>query len=347
MCDDALALSASGNSSYQRNMSRTNEIIAAAVKFIKNATLPPTFESINQLLRGHFSDFSEEDAQTLKEVLPVFYGPGNAILKCINLKVGESFPLDLFLLILEYKGARDTLDIYYGKARRIGKQLKDVFEQSNLLEVNSYAYRDPSHNLQSACQGIVESKFLRNHFSVYMNGKLAYLGECSPNVVMPIFNTIVHFDTPDEQIEILGKWNSYISQFRSFKEFPVPVIIKVSDNRDGVKPMVENWLREVGVVASEVKIVANANKKVFLNPDKRGVDPELKVAAPIEIGEPVKARSMQRVMKKLSQQGTKKPWSHERPVEELRQVIMELVSWLKVKVATILLEKVTIPPPNL
>ena len=41
--------------------------------------------------------------------------------------------------------------------------------------------------------------------------------------VMPVFNAIVQFEISSEQAELLKKWNSYISNFGSFKINPIPV----------------------------------------------------------------------------------------------------------------------------
>merc|ERR1719320_653298 len=102
-------------------MSRSNAIIEDAMGVIKNATIPPTFETIFELVENHFEDFTEEDASMLKSLLPAFFGPMNGLRSIFNKTVGLPlvkgvFPLDLFLLILEYKG-NDCLEIYYGKYR--------------------------------------------------------------------------------------------------------------------------------------------------------------------------------------------------------------------------------------
>ena len=66
MAEDPLALSADPfGSLYERNMNRTNEIIDTAISAIKNASLPPTFKNLNDLVQSRFPDFTEDDAETL------------------------------------------------------------------------------------------------------------------------------------------------------------------------------------------------------------------------------------------------------------------------------------------
>jgi len=340
---------------YERKAERTNQIIDAAVNAIKNASLPPTFESINNLIKADFGDFNEDDADTLKEVLPVFYGPTNMIRGFLNFQIDDDFPLHLLLLILEFKGP-DILEIYYGKTRRLGKQLKDVFEQCNQLDVRSYATREPSHNIHSAFQGIAEKRFLSDRFSVYMNGAIVYLGECSPKVVMPVFNTIVQFETSPEQAEILGKWNTYISKFRSFKEVPIPVRIEVPDSQLGVEESVRNWLEEAGLNVTHFEVVqrtriGDTTDKLYLAPDPRGVkssDRLAQVALPIEIGDETKSMCIGEILQKFYDQGTNRTWNPElRQLGEMREEIMKMVTWFKVRLATIMCEGVIFPSPDL
>jgi len=330
-------------------MSRSNEIIEDAMGVIKNATIPPTFQTILDLVEGHFEDFNEQDAAMLKNILPAFFGPMNGLRSIFNKTVGLAllkgvFPLDLFLLILEYKG-NDLLEIYYGKYRHAGEHLKKVFSQSSRLEVNTFAKRDPWSNLQNPYVGVLESQHFT--FSVYLNKQVVYFKtkQEKPDI-NEVWRSIVNYDTPADQLDNLKVWSSFAQQFPVEESFPLTFHVRVGHEDNEVFGLIKGWCAEIGIHNVIVDILPPGNNKIFLFV-KKGPDMpnDYIFKAPCLNGDyPEPTMKVQSLLRPFVR-GFKKPWHHERPMDDLKENLLELIGRVRARLAKRIFEKYTFPSP--
>lgn len=325
-------------------MSEFEQILEAACNFIKTASHPPTFHIVFEYLRSHFPEISEDDINSLKGFLPLFFGPTLGLRSYLQKTAGGGFSTDLILLILAFRGG-DDLKIFCGKNRTVGTQLKKIFDQSRNLNVQTFTARriHDSVNIDNAYINVLESRFFS--FCVYMNDKLIYVNshqsKLSKDVVSEVWRTVAQFETPSTQLQRLSQWSSYTENISSDLILPLPLNIRFGDNRQELIKDVEDLCASRGVEA-KVRMLSGSNRKIWVDLDYSMLTEEATPTPILEFKFGGEVKLKKNVAKWLKSHSPsfklKKPWTYTRSAHEIIPLVDEAISSIKVKMANLILD---------